>query len=49
VADRFRGDTRRNLHEQWEARCIQHELDHLNGVLITDIRVEVPDGVVVPR
>lgn len=43
------GDTRRNLFSDWEGRAVQHELDHLNGVLITDIRVEVPDGVVVPR
>jgi peptide deformylase len=43
------GDIRRNLFSDWEGRAIQHELDHLNGVLITAIRVEVPDGVVVPR
>jgi peptide deformylase len=37
----FVGEWRESSHQSWEARVVQHEIDHLDGILITEKQAEV--------
>jgi peptide deformylase len=38
------GETHRDLFEDFMGRCVQHEIDHLDGVLLPDRIREAAEG-----